>query len=141
MSQGKKKARTFGKPRASQLWSSLDSIPKLSPSPLTSFWPCDMSLYPAAEPLAAIPHTHDLTSPDASQLEVHERAEQGIRLARSHLESPPDSQIKTPSNDLGAGALLPQPSPQDAVDQSQAAACVTSDTQDIKAVQLCAWPT
>jgi hypothetical protein len=65
----------------------------------------------------------------------------GIGLASSHVESPQDSQIKTPSNDLGAGSLLPQPSPQDAVDQSQAAACVTSDAQDRKAVQLSTWPT
>lgn len=100
-----------------------------------------MSLYPAAEPLAAVAHTHDLASPDASQLEMHARAEQGIRLASSHLESPQDSQLKTPSNDLGAGSLLPQPSPQDAVDQSQVAACVTSDAQDINAVRPSAWPT
>jgi hypothetical protein len=99
-----------------------------------------MSLYPAAEPLAAAAHSHDLTGPDVSQLDMHECAEQGIRLASSHLELPQDSQIKTPSNDLGAGSLLPQHSPQDAVDQNQAAACVTSDAQDIIAVQLSAWP-
>jgi hypothetical protein len=99
----------------------------------------------AAEPLAAVESAHDQVHAQMQiQSEMHERAEQGIQLASSslaHLESPQDSHVRTPSNDLGAGSSLLQNHPHDVVDQSQAAACVTKDAQDPQAIQLSSWPT
>jgi hypothetical protein len=95
----------------------------------------------AAEPLATVQSAHDQAQMQM-QSELHEGAEQGIRLASLiHLESPQDSHVKTHSNDLGAGSSLPQNHPHDVVDQSQAAACVTKGAQDTQAIQLSSWPT
>jgi len=93
-----------------------------------------MSLDPSAvQQGAAKPLTAESSAHDQAQMQTG----QGTSKASFDLESPPQhSHAQTPSSDLGAGSPLPHPAPRnvDNTHQSQAAAAVTSDAQDLTAI-------